>query len=50
MAWIQEDTERHYNQTEYGMNTLVVGDGGDGENPRVMLIQGGDMRGMDLRG
>jgi hypothetical protein len=35
--WIQEDTERDYSQTEYGKNTLVVGngdDGDDGENPR----------------
>jgi hypothetical protein len=38
MAWIWEDTERDYSQTEYGKNALVVGDGGDGENPRAMLI------------
>ena len=30
---IQEDTERDYSQTIYGKNALVVGDGGDGENP-----------------
>jgi hypothetical protein len=34
MVWIQEDTERDYSRTEYGINSLVVGDiGGDGENP-----------------
>ena len=27
----------------------MVGDGDDGENPQVMLIQGNDLRGMDLR-
>jgi hypothetical protein len=54
IAWIQEDTEQDYSQTEYGKNALVVGDGGDGENPQMMLIQGDDdMRGriaLDLRG
>jgi hypothetical protein len=34
LEWIQEDTERDYSQREYGMNALVVGDGGDGENPQ----------------
>jgi hypothetical protein len=34
MVWIQEDTERDYSQIEYGTNSLVVGNGGDGENPR----------------
>ena len=41
MVWIQEDTERDYSQTEYGKNALV-GDGGNRENPRAMLIQGDD--------
>jgi hypothetical protein len=41
IAWIQEDTERDYSQTEYGKNALV-GDGGNRENPRAMLIQGDD--------
>jgi hypothetical protein len=27
-----------YSQTEYGKNTLVVGDQDDGENPWVLLI------------
>jgi hypothetical protein len=47
---VREDTERDYSQTEYGKNTLMVGDGGDSENPQAMLMQGGDMRRMDLRG
>jgi hypothetical protein len=34
MVWIQEDIERDYSQTEYGRDTLVAGDGGNGENPR----------------
>jgi hypothetical protein len=34
LEWIQEDTERDYSQTEYGKNTLVVGDGDDRETPR----------------
>jgi len=34
MVWIQEDAERDYSQTEYGITSLVVGDRGDGENPR----------------
>jgi hypothetical protein len=46
MEWIQEDTERDYSQTEYGKNTLVVGDRGDAENPQATLIQGDD--GVDL--
>jgi hypothetical protein len=33
IMWIQEDTERDYSQIEYGKNALVVGDGGNGENP-----------------
>jgi hypothetical protein len=33
MEWIENDTERYYSQTEYGMNALVVVDRGDGENP-----------------
>jgi hypothetical protein len=40
-AWIQEDTECDYSQREYGKIATVHG--GDGENPRVMLIQGDDM-------
>jgi hypothetical protein len=43
--WTQEDTERDYSQTEYGINTLVVGDGGDSENPLATLIQGDDVGG-----
>jgi hypothetical protein len=40
MAWVQEDTERDYSQREDGKNALVVGDGGDGENPsRATPIQ-----------
>jgi hypothetical protein len=31
MASIWENTKRYYSQTEYGKNTLVVGDGDDGE-------------------
>jgi len=30
-----------YSQTEYGKNTLMVGDGGDGENPRRQEMRGG---------
>jgi hypothetical protein len=41
MAWIQEDTKRDYSQIGYGKTTLVVDDGGDGENPRAMRIQEG---------
>jgi hypothetical protein len=52
MEWIQEDTERDYSQTEYGKNTLVVGDGGDVENPQATLfisferINGDHLQGM----
>ena len=38
MAWIREDTERDYSQTEY-VKTLVIGDvGADGEICQVMPI------------
>jgi hypothetical protein len=30
---IQEETKQDYSQTEYGKNTLVVGDGRNSENP-----------------
>jgi hypothetical protein len=30
---------------KYGKNALAVDDGGDGENPQPMLIQGDDVRG-----
>jgi hypothetical protein len=52
MVWIQEDTDRDYSQTEYGKNTLVVGDKGDRENSPAMLIEEGgkddDVRGKIL--
>jgi hypothetical protein len=35
MVWIQENTERDYSQRKYGKNALVVGDGDDGETPRL---------------
>jgi hypothetical protein len=57
-SWIEEGTERDYSQTEYGKNTLVVGesDGGDGEHPdssgddsrekvKVAIEQGNDSGG-----
>jgi hypothetical protein len=48
MEWIQENTKRHYSQTEYGKNVLVVGDRADGENPgAIMLIQVED-RGVEI--
>ena len=49
MVWVQEDTEQDYSQREDGKNTLVVGDGGDGENPQATPIQDDD-DGVDLRG
>jgi hypothetical protein len=49
-VWIQDDTERYYSQTEYGKNILVAGNRGEGEYPWVMLIQGGDKQGINLRG
>jgi hypothetical protein len=40
MVWIQEDTERDYNQREYGKNALVVSDRGDGD-----ILGDADVRG-----